>query len=792
MLYISNFLLMKNTKFCAFSFIELLISITILSLLSVVWYTAFQSQQEKSLNSKVTTDIQVLQNALLLSQQENNSLAMPEWNNNFFWFDTSYSHSYDDPDTFGVHWFITDKTLAKKYINILPLDPRTNSYYAYGKTKQTQQYQIAGVIFKNDSPESKVIWNYDALDGPLNLIREYNGSYFIEDGSLQHFPYNPHERVLSAKIWATTGNIKVNDIEYSSYDTIKNIILHSWDTISVQTGVTATLYFSDGSISMIWDDSQETSLTLQKLEFPEKNNLITKIQLILQSWMIWNKASHLDDESEFEIYTIDSTAAVRGTIFGVQKNTNNSKILVIEWNVAVFQNFEENIAQLWEKITNNQQISQEPITGDNITSENGESLIIVENNENPKWILIEKNNQWEAQSDDSTDNIPEEIVDTIISHKILLNENMWFEVTKFQFQENKINTLQLKIPKNIFQSADTIIFTANWEENEINTSEINTSNIQNDQYYSYINFQNITDFSQITSSENNNLKIYLSQFLWWYTYTSKTIEIPLIESSLWENNSWDLPIVNVRDQIPWDPQTLPVNNCNPGDFCWEDGKITYNDDEYTLKYHASYDISWDYNMYANNSSVINYSEYNVSFNSTHLPNYCINNSEKRTSYCVTPNWEKWIFIDAEWNDWTWNDYLKYDWLSVEDFLIEINLRWSAISQPHNTENKSNTIATINGENIKIVRQKENVYINHSNKFICTQNCILSDKYFQSDFYSIYITNEKIIFNWKEWYQKSYDLGSELSHLTNFSLWSDEYNKYQIDDVVNYVKIYEKK
>jgi hypothetical protein len=56
-------------------------------------------------------------------------------------------------------------------------------------------------------------------------------------------------------------------------------------------------------------------LILQNLEFPSQTNLITKVQLVLQSGMIWNKAASLDDESEFEIYTIDSTAAVRGTIF---------------------------------------------------------------------------------------------------------------------------------------------------------------------------------------------------------------------------------------------------------------------------------------------------------------------------------------------------------------------------------------------------------------------------------------------------------------------------------------------
>ncbi|MGB2111297.1 MAG: hypothetical protein ACPHY8_05725 [Patescibacteria group bacterium] len=60
---------------------------------------------------------------------------MPDGNNNFYSIDTSYSHDYENENTYGVHGFITQNTLAKKYIDVIPVDPRTNSYFAYGKTK---------------------------------------------------------------------------------------------------------------------------------------------------------------------------------------------------------------------------------------------------------------------------------------------------------------------------------------------------------------------------------------------------------------------------------------------------------------------------------------------------------------------------------------------------------------------------------------------------------------------------------------------------------------------------------
>ncbi|NCO01598.1 MAG: hypothetical protein GW906_07190 [Epsilonproteobacteria bacterium] len=39
------------------------------------------------------------------------------------------------------------------------------------------------------------------------------------------------------------------------------------------------------------------------------------MKLTLTTGTIWTKATHLNDSSNFEVYTTDSTAAVRGTIF---------------------------------------------------------------------------------------------------------------------------------------------------------------------------------------------------------------------------------------------------------------------------------------------------------------------------------------------------------------------------------------------------------------------------------------------------------------------------------------------
>jgi hypothetical protein len=42
-----------------------------------------------------------------------------------------------------VSGFVTDDTLPKKYLNQLPLDPKTQQYYAYAKTLDTNNYELA-------------------------------------------------------------------------------------------------------------------------------------------------------------------------------------------------------------------------------------------------------------------------------------------------------------------------------------------------------------------------------------------------------------------------------------------------------------------------------------------------------------------------------------------------------------------------------------------------------------------------------------------------------------------------
>jgi len=318
---------MQNKK-QAFSFVEIIITISIIVLLAVIAISANQWYKENINNSKVLSDVKTINNSLESYLQENSILPTPKWNTNYFTIDTSYAHS--SSGAFWVYGNFTEDTISKKYLDTLPLDPRTNSYYAYWKTLENvddlvkNQFEIASILNIDWEYQAKVIWNYTAEAWPYNLIREYNGSNFVYDKSTSNLPYNPEELILTA--------------------TASWIIYREWDTITA-TSWDLEIYFSDGSVSVLENGWE---LTLTKLSFPQDNNLTTFVKLTLTTGTIWTKATHLDDKSEFQIYTQDSTAAVRWTIFWVKKDSTATEIIVIEWKVEVTKNdnYETNIADL--------------------------------------------------------------------------------------------------------------------------------------------------------------------------------------------------------------------------------------------------------------------------------------------------------------------------------------------------------------------------------------------------------------------------------------------------------------
>jgi type II secretory pathway pseudopilin PulG len=68
----------------AFSMIEILISVSIIIILAIVATTTSNNLKNNSNNSKVVSDLNTIENALVSFKMETNSIAIPGGNNNNF------------------------------------------------------------------------------------------------------------------------------------------------------------------------------------------------------------------------------------------------------------------------------------------------------------------------------------------------------------------------------------------------------------------------------------------------------------------------------------------------------------------------------------------------------------------------------------------------------------------------------------------------------------------------------------------------------------------------------------
>jgi len=382
----------------ALSFVEIIISVAIIVILATIGLSYKDSFDENKFNTKVESDLATLNNSFLAYKQENSTLPSAKSNNNYFKIDSSYAHDEND-DAFWVHGFVTDWLIPKKYLNYLPLDPRTNQFYAYWKTldPKNPQFEFAWVVTKDWESQSIVSWNYDwkALVG---LIREYNWPQFIFDKSTQNFPFNPTERLMTAKIGSYSWSISLT-IDWNTYtNDILNRILTSWDKIKVNSDWFANIYYSDGSRSTLESNSE---LVLNDMKYKSNDNLLTKISLKLKNGSIWTKATKLNpDGSEFEITTQDATAAVRWTTFKIGiDNSWKTEIEVDKWNVKVFTGSQTKALTNKQKISINSPILPSPVNDPLIKVTKKE--ILLPSNIKPEitkitstWVTISQAKEW--------------------------------------------------------------------------------------------------------------------------------------------------------------------------------------------------------------------------------------------------------------------------------------------------------------------------------------------------------------------------------------------------------------
>ncbi|MDD5213181.1 MAG: FecR domain-containing protein [Candidatus Gracilibacteria bacterium] len=329
-----------KTRNKAFTFVELIVSIGIFLLVTTIGYVSYSGSVETKDNAKVSSDLATIDNSFKSYFAENKSLPEANGNQSFYKDDGSYAHDASD-SAYGVSSFISEKTLPAKYLNSIPLDPRTKYYYAYAKTIDNKYYEIAGVIKKDNNYKSIVSGYYPTKGNELsNLIREYNGPEFVANNSTIHFPYNPEEKILTAQVNDYSGIITIthkgNTITQTDGTGILDTALVTGDKIVVGVASTASIFFSDGSKAYLGDKNTASELNLSDMSYKEDSNLFTKVKLVLNIGTLWTSASKMSDNSNFEVDSSNTVAAVRGTIFGVSVDAaSNTNVVLAKGKISV-------------------------------------------------------------------------------------------------------------------------------------------------------------------------------------------------------------------------------------------------------------------------------------------------------------------------------------------------------------------------------------------------------------------------------------------------------------------------
>lgn len=715
----------------AFSFVEVIIVISVIVLLAVVALNANTSYKEKANTVKVESDSKTLKESFTQYYQEMWTLPMPGWNNNYFKDDWSYWHTWS-PTNFWVHGYVTADTLPNKYINYLPLDPKTNQFYAYGKTLTwATQFEIASVIWKNALPETKLEWNYPWETGPISLIREYNGPNFVMDKSKTSFPYNPEELLLTAKINSYSGSVTINGNDFN----IENTTLVSWDEIVVPAGWYAELYFSDGSSSVLWDSSTNSTLVLADMAYKAENNLVTKIKLALNAWTLWTNATSLNDESEFNVFTADASAAVRWTVFWVSKvDENTTNISVEVWKVAVAK-----VSLYWEWVKLEEAIKLNAIdtlpiydTTWTTVTDGWETYINVDEwIDSPKWINI------------TSANLP-----------------IGWTIEKINYNLSSLENVALKL-KSISRNTDDAYTTLTFKNkrayswamlfvwNNANGSICNSAD----------NDFVCTTTPTPTVSWSQKVKLCKDISLWAETLQTCTHSI---EVNLGLN----------AEQTPEDSDRETKENLvNDDDFKCSDNFERFN---WWCVENSLWD-DWDLVAYAP------YNE-NITLYDSTWEEYAVSDSWALDtdncwawttwSFCTISGSNKWIFIDND--DGDGDDFIKYENLNLSwDFAIEMSVQKNALEQ------KSTKYLL---DILWLAYPWWNSYIIFNWTNLWPYNL------------SFYNTFEKIIIkNWDRliiWWE-DFNISSHSISINELFIWSKKDKAWQINWIIDYVKIYKK-
>lgn len=138
---------MGNTK--AFSFVELIVSVTILSIISTIWFISYSWYLWDSRDSQRKSDLAQVGSALKVYKQKRGYYPVPGQAFNINYNSILVANQWD-----------FDNNVRLNTLDRLVMDPKTKNPYLYSITKNKQEYEMASTLENEDEPIALVAWTY--------------------------------------------------------------------------------------------------------------------------------------------------------------------------------------------------------------------------------------------------------------------------------------------------------------------------------------------------------------------------------------------------------------------------------------------------------------------------------------------------------------------------------------------------------------------------------------------------------------------------------------------------------
>jgi len=213
-----------NTKW--FTFVELVIVMVIIVILTWIWFSSYVWYIAWARDTQRTSDLLQVGSSLKLYKQK-------RW---YYWLPWDYFNITYSGTVVAMQWKLnTDVHISS--IDKLPLDPKTNWFYSYSTSKNKQEYLISATLENTEINTAIVSWNYKSVSKNIlptiifatqkpagsnleiqawNWDWDINRKLFIYDKQFHNLPYTFTDYYKPYSDWTSFSDL-LNEAETNNF-----------------------------------------------------------------------------------------------------------------------------------------------------------------------------------------------------------------------------------------------------------------------------------------------------------------------------------------------------------------------------------------------------------------------------------------------------------------------------------------------------------------------------------------------------------------------------------------------